>query len=280
MFLNKFVYVAIFVLFFNVDRVFNVKVLLLFPKGFSISVDDRPGIASVYFDVNITRNDQNLAVECYSKNVGHAFANYWTFVKRTVALAVGDTITYTSVVSEENDNEEIESGLCKVTELPKIGSLRKHGWMFNYDIAMECSLFDEASPPLIEMKTSIPTASEDMELKLGQCQENMFNSSLSMMAMQTEIEQLRNLTQKLTDFEETYPMAKQLTLGGRIPPEGEPAEIVSFILYEKLNLKPTITSAFRDSTYSIKFMVSTVIDKLEILEAAKYMLANSKITVT
>lgn len=273
-------YIAGFLLVFNVVQVFNTKVFLLFPKGFSINVDNHPGIVGVHFDVNVTQDNGNLTNSYHNKHVHQPFANSWTFVKRNVVINIGDTITYKISINGNNTIEENERGACKVTEVPKLGALRKHGWTFNYDVLLECNVYNESTPPAVEIKSRALATSEDVKLKLQQCQEHIFNSSLSLLSLQMEVEVLRNLTQQISNFEETYPLAKQLTLAGRIPPDGDPKETVVFMLFEKLDLKPTILSAFRDSTYSIRFTVSTIIEKLEILEVAKYMLSNSKITIT
>lgn len=270
-----------FIIFLSVILTTSATVVLLFPKGFSISVGDETRIKDIHFEVNVTRNDGNLLVATYSKNVHQFFGTQFTFVRRNVVLSVGDSISYRVVSNTNGSTHIIKDGVCYVKELPTMGMLRKHGWMFSYDITLpeeDCGRMSDGGPAVTAQRIDVPE--EDIALKLNNCQEAVFNTSLSVLALELEVEELRNLTQQIKDFEETYPLAKQLTLSGRIPPDGDAVETVQFILYEKLDLRPTIVSAFRDSPYNIRFTVSTVLEKFRVLETAKFLLQRTRIQIS
>lgn len=275
----------VIVLLLNAVLVTSATVTLLYPKGFTISVGDEAGIKNVHFDVNVTRNGGNSMIASYSKNVHQFFGHRFTFTRNNVALNVGDVISYNVVSNVNNSTHKLEAGVCCVRELPKKGSLRKHGWMFSYDITLtesECGRGNGTNnnPKTVAIGQRINVPEEDLNHRLSKCEQAAFNTSLSLISLQLELDELRNLTKQIKEFEEAYPLAKQLTLSGRIPPDGDAVETVEFIIYEKLDLKPTIVSAFRDSPYNIRFTVSTIIEKFQILEAAKYILPDTKIEIS
>lgn len=275
----------IIVLLLNAIIVTSATVTLLYPKGFSISVGDEGRIKNVHFDINVTRNGGNSIIASYSKNVHQFFGHRFTFTRDNVVLNVGDVISYKIVSNVNNSTQKLEDGVCCVRELPKKGALRKHGWLFNYDIALtdsECGRGNgtNANPKSVAIGARVNVPEEDLNLRLSKCEQAAFNTSLLLLTLQLEVEELRNLTKQIKEFEEAYPLAKQLTLSGRIPPDGDAVETVQFIIDEKLDLKPTIVSAFRDSPYNIRFTVSTIIEKFQILEAAKFILPDTKIEIS
>ncbi|KAB0799704.1 hypothetical protein PPYR_07584 [Photinus pyralis] len=270
-----------FIIFLSVILTTSASVVLLFPKGFSISVEDEKRSKHLNFHVNITRNDGNLLVGTYTKNVNQFFGTQFTFARRNVALNVGDSISYRVVSNTNGSTQVIKDEVCYVKELPTMGMLRKHGWMFSYDLTLseeDCGRMSDTGPVVTAQRIDVPD--EDIAAKLNNCQQAVFNASLSILALQFEVEELRNLTQEIKDFEETYPLAKQLTLSGRIPPDGDAVETVRFMLYEKLNLSPAIVSAFRESPYNIRFTVSTVLEKFRVLETAKFLLQGTRIQIS
>lgn len=267
----------------NTAFVTSTTVYLLFPKGFSINIQKVNNNKIANFEVNITRDNGNLAVARFNKLVRNAFAGQWTFAQRNIVLKIGDVISYKIITDVNDSHEKIEEGVCSINEIPKIGHLRRHGMIHNYDINLSensCITNDNRHELVITETPVVETVNQDMKRKLGECEQAMFNTSLSLMSLQLEVEELRNKTQQLTDFEETYPLAKQLTLSGRIPPDGDPVDIVQFMIYEKLDLRPNIVSAFRDAPYNIRFTVSSVIEKLQILEIAKFILPSTKVEIS
>lgn len=134
------------------------------------------------------------------------------------------------------------------------------------------------APITITEKSAPPTPSPT-ETMLELCKELSMNATQTVMLLQSQITKLEKENRQLIATLNSYPDAKKLTLAGRIPPDDDAIGIVKFILWEKLDLKPTITHAERNPDKSIVFELSSLSDKIEVLETAKEKLKYSKILI-
>lgn len=98
--------------------------------------------------------------------------------------------------------------------------------------------------------------------------------------MTADFDELRARNDLMKEIIEKDPDGRKLKLTGRLPTEGEPEDIVKFVLNEKFSLKPKILTAYQGKDSSITFEVKLE-DKLAIIQQqAKLGGAVNSVSVT
>lgn len=132
--------------------------------------------------------------------------------------------------------------------------------------------------PTIAPTTEAPDRERETFLRI--CELTVLNTTQAILSLQSEVNSLRKTNQQLTTILERYPDGRKLTMSGRIPPNDGAVATVKFVLREKLSLNSDILSATKNSDGSITFELATLEEKLEVLDAAKEKLKNSRIIIS
>lgn len=84
------------------------------PAGFSVSIEDAPGIRLFAFHGSVNRELRDLEAGDYSKDVLHTKNGRWTFEDRQTQLHVGDIIYYWLFVIQNDLGYRLDNGWFQV----------------------------------------------------------------------------------------------------------------------------------------------------------------------
>lgn len=246
------------------------------PKGFRASIEDVPGIRMFVFNGNINRELRSLEPGGFSGETRHIKNGKWSVEDHNLRLEVDDVIYYWIFVIKDRLGYRLENGRFVIKELirdPHHDPQQPDKWRPQEESATSTNPVQQPAIPT--------TASPEIDIvSLGICEETVLNATQTLLSLQYEVNALRKTNQQLINVLQKYPDSKTLTLSGRIPPDGEASVTAKFIIQEKLELNPDIVSAVRNNDGSITIEVSTLSEKLEILEEAKEKLKNTKIDIS
>ncbi|KAF5292535.1 hypothetical protein FQR65_LT01681 [Abscondita terminalis] len=233
------------------------------PRGFSVSIPNEPGIRIFAFHGKVNEELLDLEAGQFSKDIIRPTNNKWTFLDRRTKLNIGDTINFWLFVIKDGLGYRYDNGYFVVRE-----------FLFNPNFQHGSKNNPSYGSNINDIENKV-----DNEKDNTQCLQTIFNITQSLIDLQTQNNELTSKNLLLKELLKKTPNSRQLTLSGRIPPDGSPTNTVAFILSEKLNIKLLITSAERNVDGSITFDVPSLDDKLQILNVAKEELRLTKISI-
>ncbi|KAF2880535.1 hypothetical protein ILUMI_25633 [Ignelater luminosus] len=258
------------------------------PVGFSVSIEDSPGIRLFAFHGSVNKELEDLEAGEFSKDVLHTENGRWTFEDRRTRLHVGDIIYYWLFVIRDDLGYRLDNGWFEVKELVDSPfELSPRPPKRPTPPPRPSSQPDQNNQPdtscnTIPQQTTTTTEAPDKEREafLRLCELTVLNATQALLSLQSQVNSLTITNQKLTALLEKYPDGRKLTISGRLQKDDDALTITRFVLREKLDLNPDVVSATRNSDGSITFELSNLTDKIEVLEAAKEKLKNSRVIIS